>query len=61
MKTHIELSRRRLLGMAVLAGGVSLSWSTGVAFAQELRRTPGQILGPFYPVAKPSHQGADLT
>jgi protocatechuate 3,4-dioxygenase beta subunit len=29
--------------------------------AQTIRRTPGQILGPFYPVAKPLDQDADLT
>jgi protocatechuate 3,4-dioxygenase beta subunit len=33
----------------------------GAALAQALRRTPDQILGPFYPVLKPLHQGADLT
>src|SRR3981081_3674171 len=35
--------------------------SVGAALAQALRRTPDQILGPFYPVVKPLHQGADLT
>jgi protocatechuate 3,4-dioxygenase beta subunit len=29
--------------------------------AQPLKRTPGQILGPFYPVLKPLDQDADLT
>lgn len=33
----------------------------GVALAQALRRTPGQILGPYYPVAKPDDVDADLT
>src|SRR6266567_5564576 len=38
-----------------MAGGVS------AVFAQALRRTPDQILGPFYPVLKPLDQDADLT
>ena len=31
------------------------------ALAQALKRTPGEILGPFYPVIKRVEQGADLT
>ena len=31
------------------------------ASAQSLRRTPGEIVGPFYPVLKPLDQDADLT
>ena len=31
------------------------------AFAQALKRTPGEILGPFYPVRKTMDRGADLT
>jgi len=30
-------------------------------FAETLQRTPGEILGPFYPVIKRVEQGADLT
>src|SRR5258706_2872979 len=55
------ISRRRVLGMAVAAGGVAVAGSVSSAWAQALRRTPDQILGPFYPVIKPVHQGADLT
>ena len=54
------LSRRKLLRMSLVAGG----WvgSGGVfAAAEPLRRTPTQILGPFYPVMKPLDQDADLT
>jgi protocatechuate 3,4-dioxygenase, beta subunit len=59
MSTHNGISRRRVLGMA--AGGLAMFGSVGAALAQALRRTPDQILGPFYPVVKPLHQGADLT
>ena len=31
------------------------------ALAQKLRRTPGQILGPYYPVLKPRDRDTDLT
>jgi len=47
--------------MAVAAGSWAISGGVSVVFAQALRRTPDQILGPFYPVVKPLHQGADLT
>ncbi len=61
MSTHDGISRRRALGMAVAAGGWAMFGSVSAALAQVLRRTPDQILGPFYPVVKPLHQGADLT
>src|SRR5258708_12928331 len=61
MSTHDGISRRRALGMAVAAGGWAMFASVSAALAQALRRTPDQILGPFYPVVKPLHQGADLT
>src|SRR6266702_2883774 len=61
MSTHDGISRRRALGMAVAAGGWAMFGSVSAALAQALRRTPDQILGPFYPVVKPRHQGADLT
>jgi protocatechuate 3,4-dioxygenase beta subunit len=47
--------------MAVAVGGLALSGGIRVVRAQALKRTPGQILGPFYPVLKPPYQGADLT
>ena len=61
MSTHDGISRRRVLGMAVAAGGLAMSGGAGTVFAQSSGRTPDQILGPFYPVVKPLHQGADLT
>src|SRR6266851_3540129 len=61
MITHDGISRRRVLGMAVAAGGLAMSRGAGTVFAQASGRTPDQILGPFYPVVKPLHQGADLT
>jgi protocatechuate 3,4-dioxygenase beta subunit len=55
-----ELSRREILRMSAILGVTSVV-STKFAFAQAaLKRTPGQILGPFYPV-KPFDQNADLT
>src|SRR6266853_1319889 len=46
--------------MSTILGATSVV-STKFAFAQAaLQRTPGQILGPFYPV-KPFDQNADLT
>lgn len=37
------------------------SGAHGIDAQQELRRTPTQVLGPFYPVSKPVDQDADLT
>jgi protocatechuate 3,4-dioxygenase beta subunit len=54
------LSRRHVLGMALAAGGLAVSGVNAV-FAQALKRTPGEILGPFYPVLKGADQGGDLT
>src|SRR5256885_15386308 len=54
------LSRRQILGIAVGAGGFAISGRLG-AFAEALKPTPGEILGPFYPVIKRLDQGADLT
>jgi len=55
-----ELGRREILRMSAIVGVTSVV-STKFAFAQAaLQRTPGQILGPFYPV-KQFDQNADLT
>jgi hypothetical protein len=51
-------SRRDLL---VLAGAIAAGLNSAGAIAQTVRRTPSQILGPFYPVHKPVDQDADLT
>jgi protocatechuate 3,4-dioxygenase, beta subunit len=55
-----RLSRRDLLRFCGLG---SLLWAAGrtPAVAQTMRRTPTQVLGPFYPVVKPLDQDADLT
>ena len=60
MNAH-GLSRRRILGIALGAGGLAVSGRFGAALAQALKATPGEILGPFYPVIKRVEQGADLT
>src|SRR3989442_11975719 len=60
MNAH-GLSRRQVLDIALGAGGLAVSGRFGAAFAQALNRTPGEILGPFYPVIKRLDQGADLT
>lgn len=58
------LSRRRLLKMALGMGAVTLMSPLEYARAQQkqtLSPTPDQILGPFYPVIKPTDGGTDLT
>ena len=55
------LSRRQLLGMAVAAGGLTLFGTPPCTFAQALKRTPGEILGPFYPVLRTVEKSGDLT
>jgi len=60
MNGHEGFSGRRVLGMALAAGGFAMS-GVGAVFAETLQRTPGEILGPFYPVIKRVEQGADLT
>ena len=55
MANHSSKTRREILG-AVLATGVA-----SLAEAQAVRRTPRQVMGPFYPLTKPQDQDADLT
>jgi protocatechuate 3,4-dioxygenase beta subunit len=51
-----------MLLMSLAAGGYALTSPFGHLLAQQrLRRTPDQILGPFYPLIKPLDQDADLT
>lgn len=45
----------------LIGGGLLAAGGIGPAIAQVLRRTPGQILGPYYPVIKPSEVDADLS
>src|SRR2546426_12829769 len=61
MRTHYGISRRQVLSMAVAAGGVAMSGALSSVFGQALKRTPGEILGPFYPVLRSVEKAADLT
>ena len=57
----VGMSRRELLTMAAnLAMVVPLSLREALA-QTALRRTPGDILGPFYPAGKEPLSGVDLT
>ena len=56
-----RLSRREVIRRCGLG---AIGWASGAgigAAQQEIRRTPTQVLGPFYPVVKPVDQDADLT
>lgn len=56
-----RVSRRALIQTGSLG---ALGWAAGVSAAAPqpaVRRTPSQVLGPFYPVVKPLDQDADLT
>jgi len=61
MSDHHRVSRRHLFGMAIAAGGFAVSGAVNSVFAQALKRTPGEILGPFYPVLRSVEKTADLT
>ena len=61
MSTTNGVSRRRVLKMSLAAGGLALSSAASAASPQNLKRTPGEILGPFHPVLKPLDLDADLT
>jgi protocatechuate 3,4-dioxygenase, beta subunit len=62
MNHQEQLSRRSVLGWAIVATGrVALSARGSSVFAQGLKRTPGEILGPFYPVMRSVERTADLT
>ena len=56
------ISRRRMLEIAATLCGLTVSGAPPLS-AQEVkrRRTPNEIVGPFYPVVKPLDQDADLT
>ncbi len=56
-----QISRRQLLSMSLKVGAVAMASSFSPVRAEtRLKRTPGQVLGPFYPVTKPIDQDADL-
>src|SRR5262245_58840041 len=62
MKNQQQLSRRSVLGLAIAAaGGVALSATARPGFEETFKRTPGEILGPFYPVMRSVERTADLT
>jgi len=56
-----DLGRREILKMSAVLAGSSVAFSTKLAAAEAaLQRTPGQILGPFYPLGELA-QNSDLT
>ena len=56
-----DLGRRELLMMSAVAASFGLSgWATAARAQTKLQRTPGQILGPFYPLSE-MPQTTDLT
>ena len=55
------VSRRRVLEMSAATGSLAMLYGISPLLAKNLRRTPTQVLGPFYPVLKPLDQDADLT
>jgi protocatechuate 3,4-dioxygenase beta subunit len=57
----MAVTRRDVLELALAAGGFALSGRFSAAFGEALKRTPGEILGPFYPVLKRPEPSADLT
>lgn len=61
MKSEKGLSRRRVLGMSIALGGLALPGAASSVLAQALKLTPGQVMGPFYPVFRPLDEDADLT
>jgi protocatechuate 3,4-dioxygenase beta subunit len=57
-----DVSRREILKMtSVIAAAGTAILPTAVVGQARLPRTPGQILGPFYPVAAKAAQTSDLT
>jgi protocatechuate 3,4-dioxygenase beta subunit len=56
-----RISRRHLLGLTVKVGAaaMALPFAAGRA-ATRLPTTPGQVLGPFYPLEQPADHDADL-
>src|SRR6266511_3147626 len=54
MSDRYGLSRREILGIVAAASGLAMSGGFTAAFAQALKRTPGEILGPFYPAPTPN-------
>src|SRR6266498_3864921 len=61
MGVHYGVTRRQVLGMVVATGGLAMSGAVSSVFGQALKRTPGEILGPFYPVLRSVDKASDLT
>jgi protocatechuate 3,4-dioxygenase beta subunit len=62
MNSEKEISRRRFLAMSTALGGIVACGDLTTIFAQQNRTlTEEQVLGPFYPIAKPLDRDADLT
>jgi protocatechuate 3,4-dioxygenase beta subunit len=62
MNKNTTLHRRDALQIAAIFGAMSALSPVKLALAQSARaRTPDQILGPFYPVAKTPDPAGDLT
>ena len=57
---HVNLVRRDVLKMSAVMGAGALLSPASIAQAQ-LRTTPDQILGPFYPVGLTPNRSGDLT
>src|SRR5215472_3704569 len=56
-----ELGRRELMKMSAVVAAAGMVGSSYVADAEtQLQRTPGQVLGPFYPLGELA-QSSDLT
>jgi protocatechuate 3,4-dioxygenase, beta subunit len=60
MKTSPLISRRRVLRASGACVTVAALGGTAIA-ADKLRRTPTQVMGPFYPLEKPLDDDADMT
>jgi protocatechuate 3,4-dioxygenase beta subunit len=62
MTHNSTLHRRNLLQVVGIFGAMGVSSSVRLALAQAaLRKTPEQILGPFYPVMRAADESGDLT
>src|SRR5215470_17415634 len=58
--TDEAISRRQMFGVVLGANALALAGSWKSAGAETLKRTPNQILGPFYPVDRPPAGITDL-
>ena len=61
MSEDVRFSRRRLLGSSVALAGIGAAGALVPGIARALESTFFLEMGPFYPVAKPLDQDADLT